>query len=171
MSTAAIETKVVETTFKQIRVKNDWDWCKLCWQEETGHVIISSDYGHWQYYWNSIGKKTLAQFLSGLDMHYMGGKMLGAGLHEYCEASTIQCIREHITQYRRDGSYTKEFARTEFDNVRRLEDGYYQDFREWYEATKIEDAYELRRDRVRPCWEQFWNRLWVPFVVPALKAA
>jgi len=169
MSTAEIETKVVETTFKQIRVHDGFDRCRLCWQDETGHVIIASSYGHWQYYWTSIGNRTLAQFLAKLDMHYMGGKMLGIGIDVNCDRSTIQCIREHIIEYRRDCTYTKEFAREEWQTVDSWESGMLMDFREWCETTKIDDAYELRRKIINPSWEQFWNKLWVPLVVPVLK--
>lgn len=171
MRNVADKIKTETTEFTEICVRNDHGaWARLLW-EEHGRVIILSDFGHWSHWWGHRGEKTVAEFMADLDIGYMGSKMLGANRDEYSRESTVQAIREHIIDYRREwGTYSKEFARSEWDLSQQLLDGDL-DFRMWYEQTKFDDAYEFNRTEICHRWQGFWDSLWVPLIQPALQNA
>lgn len=155
------------TTLQEILVRSSNSWAKLQWDARSGQVTITSDYGHWSYYWYSIGTQTLAKFLSGLDHDYMGNKMLGTNMYVFNEAETAQAIWKEIVRNRRDKVFSKSKARTEFENLQYFADGEY-DFRMWVENSTIPDAWDCSRTTTNPTWMNFWNRMWIPFIKPKL---
>lgn len=158
-----------DAVFQQIAVRHNGDHARLLWQDD-GRVILVSSYGNWSYFWSHRGDRSVPEFLVDLDIDYMGSKMLGCESQEFDDKGTSQAIRETILEYRREGSITKEQARSEWEEVECLEDGEY-DFRQWYEASEHlgPDCYELRRTKTNSNWYWFWKRIWEPLIQPELK--
>lgn len=160
---------IKETVFKEISVRGEHGiWARLFWEESTGRVTINSDYGDWSYCWSSIGKQTLQSFLAGLDSHYMGKKMLGQHYDVPDDEGTVQAIKEMIIQMRRDGEFDKDAAREEWDNVKAYARGDC-DFRGWCDDTNITEAWEVHQTKADNSWVMFWEKLWVPLIVPILR--
>lgn len=161
-------TKITETTFKEIFVRNEnHAWCRLLLEASTGRVVIISDYGSWAYCWIHIGERTLEEFLAQLDLDYMGHKMLGVHSEVIDEDSTQKAIKQTIFELRRTGSYSRDEARAEYGFLQELIDGYV-DFNGWAANTAIDDCYELQQRCIAPCWANFWQYLWKPLIRPAL---
>ena len=169
-SMAVAEPQIRKAEFHEIYVRNAQSaWCKLLWQD-NGWVIILSDYGHWAYWWGHRGEGvSVPKFLSNLDRDYMGGKMMGTALQEFSLESTVKAIREMIVYDRKCCGMNKEEAANEWALVKQLEDGDLS-FEAWYGESTMADGYECHRTEVCGTWDAFWNRLWVPFVVPVLKS-
>ena len=167
MSDTKVEIK--QTTLTEIFAKTEnWGWARVL-IEETGRVIVVSDYGEWSYCWWSIGNKTIYEFLASLDSQYMGGKFLGAELHKHSDKNTIQAIRESILFDRQCGEMTKAEAADEWATVKSYEDAIL-DYRTWCEEQDYwESPWEFGREEVVGTWDSFWNKLWTPHIVPALK--
>lgn len=147
-----------------------WDengsWVKLRFQEASGSVTILSDYGHWSFFWMPAHRsQKLPDFLAGLLADYAGGKFLGESLHVYDREETARGIKDYILECRRDDSMTRQEARGHWEEIGLLEDG----FDAWCLETTIADAWEMHRTIMNPDWRNFWDRLWVPFLVPALR--
>lgn len=160
---------VKTTEFKEIHVRNEQSaWCRLLWQD-NGWVIILSDYGHWAYWWGFRGNQSVPKFLADLDRDYMGGKMMGQFLLEFSLKSTVQAIRETIISDRRSCGMEKAEAANEWELAKQLEDGDLS-FEAWYGESSMVDGYECHRTEVCGTWDSFWNRLWLPLVVPVLKS-
>lgn len=142
-------------------------WCKVRLQEDPGSVVILSDYGNWSNFWQPAHRsQKLPEFLAGLDADYAGGKFLGAGLDVYDEDRTRKTIAENILQSRREGDLSKDEARTHWNEIDLLDAG----FDAWCQETTLPDAWEWGYGTImEPDWRNFWDRLWVPFVVPALR--
>lgn len=156
-------------TLHEISVRTDHGWAKLQWNEETGQVSVLSDHGHWSYYWNSIGNQTLAKFLSGLDYDYMGKKLLGNSMYVFSLDDTVKKIKQRIIERRKNGAFTADHARHEWRRLQQLVDGEF-DFREWANTiTDIYDPLECYCTEINPTWMRFWERLWVPCILPELK--
>lgn len=164
-------TKITETTFKEIFVRNEnYAWCRLLLEESTGRVVIISDYGSWTYCWSHIGEKTLEEFLAQLDRDYMGHKMLGVHSEVIDEDATQEAIKQEIFKQRRVGSFSRDEARAEYSFLQELTDGCV-DFNGWASNTAIDDCYEYQRRCINPCWANFWKYLWRPLIKPALLPA
>lgn len=162
-------TQYSEVTFQCIAAKSNHEWANLYWREETGRVIINSSYGDWSFSWRHRGDQSLAAFLYKLDMDYMGGKMLGINYYVFSRTKTVECIREHILEERRRAGLTKDEARTAWDNFVQLEDGDIS-FETW--ATNedvLGDTFDFHCTEPEPSWFHFWNKLWLPCIVPELK--
>lgn len=161
---------VRKAEFREIFVRNEQSaWCRLLWQA-TGQVIILSDYGHWAHWWGHRGEGvSVPEFLVSLDRDYMGKKMMGQSLLEFDLKSTVQTIREAIICYRKTDDLSKIAAADEWELVKSLEDGDLS-FELWCHESSLTDGYEYRRTEVCNTWDCFWHRLWLPLVVPALRA-
>jgi len=162
-------------TFNEIRVSQEFEWARLLWEESTGRVIVLSAHGNWSYCWAHIGTDTLAEFLASLHMEYVGGKFFGSALREFSLDETVSFIRQEIMDCRKsavwkdDKKSASEWARHEWNLVHSLNDGEI-DFRDWFQETSFDDAYEYRRTSIRADWVSFWERTWLKFIVPELKA-
>lgn len=169
-ATVARSTEVTRTsaTFTEIYARNESRaWCRLLY-EDSGRVIILSDYGDCSHCWWCRGEGvSVPKFLAELEMDYMGRKMLGAAIEEYSHADTVKAIREKICFERSYEYLTKEEAREEWDRVGPLEENDIP-FDVWVSDTSLEDAYECRRTRTSRTWVNFWEKLWLPLIQPEL---
>ena len=139
----------------------------------SGRLLIDSTFGVYGYCWTHIGATTsFPEFLVGLDMGYMGIKMMGSDFHEYDYDETRKEIRNHIKRLRREKQLTREEADEEWamsENVS-CEFSYY----DWLSESKLPDVYgfesgDLLVKVANHQWRGFWEKLWVPLFVPELK--
>ena len=94
---------------------------------------------------------------------------MGEALMEFCLESTVKAIRDDIIDSRKTRGMTKDEARAEWNLSEALEEGD-MSFDEWYGDSEMVDGFECHRTEVCGTWDNFWNRLWIPKVVPILKA-
>ena len=152
--------------FSEITARSDNGfWVRLLIEEETGWVVILSDYGNWSYRWTHIGTRTLTEFLVKLDSGYMGGKMLGAGISVYSHSATEECIREDIAKNSIIATLDRQ---TERDLLEKFADGEF-DFNSWCEQTSYQEPWEFSRTEMDSSWSNFWEHLWEPHIVPQLQ--
>ena len=141
-------------------------WVQVRLQESTGFVSIASDYGHWTYHWMPAHRHdSLGHFLAQIDSGYAGRKFLGARLDVYDFRKSSRRIKDEILADRRCGLLSKDKAASEWNLVVLLEE---QGFDSWYFETSLQDAAEFHCTVMDPAWTNFWERLWLPEIRPAL---
>jgi hypothetical protein len=96
-----------------------YGWANITIREwpNGGSIDVQSDYGNYAYSWNSIGDRTLREFLCGLDYHYFMGKTRGGG-QMFSLKESIQELRKNVITRRRDGDMDKESARECWDHIK-----------------------------------------------------
>lgn len=149
-------------------VTKSWGWARLLIDEETGRVVIVSDYGEWSYCWRHIGDRTLPQFLAGLNWDYMGEKMLNGNIRVPSDERTVNHIKSEIISLRKTGTLDKEEAALEWEFIDEFQRGW-TDFRGWCDQTHLMEPWEYRCDEPNGQWMSFWDHIWTPLIVPALK--
>lgn len=165
--------QVREAKFNEIVVQNpddSFEWARLLWEDSTGRVFLVSSWGAYSHCWTHIGDRTLAQFLAGLDICYMGSKFLGADLRQMDYSATKEACRKAFDEACECGEIKPENVESEREILDDYENDWI-DFENWYEQTGIADAYELKKTKTDECWQRFWDRLWQPLIVPILKRA
>ena len=164
---------IFETTFNEITVHHNNEWCRLLWQpvgEKENYayqVIILSSYGNWTHLW--FTSSCVPTFLARLNLGYMGAKLIDHKVFmEYDEEKTSSAVIRQILQERRGRSIDEDEAREYFDAAKLGLDQH--DFHHMCRESSMEDLWEL--EVTGPCttWKNFWEYLWVPAVVPALLA-
>lgn len=166
-----------QATYLQINARNNGEFCTILLPSPptfgSGRLLIDSTFGVYGYCWTHIGAtKSFPDFLASLDMEYMGIKMLGSDAHEYDYRQTKNEIRHHIKQLRRQRKLTKDEAEEEWCLSEDVEcESTYHD---WLVDSKIPDVCELEYGDLlvqvmNHQWQAFWNKLWVPLVVPELR--
>ena len=110
-----------------------------------GFFSVVSDYGNYAFWWTHFGEGDFRAFLISLEWDYAAGKLGQGHTKVFQGQSTIENVRDHILQHRRDGSWSKERALEEWELIESTDLSIHPE--DWMRATKIEDAYELiRRD-------------------------
>ena len=164
---------IFETTFNEIAVHHDNEWCRLLWQpvgEKENHayqVIILSSYGNWSHLW--FTSSCIPSFLARLNLEYMGAKLIDNELfQQYDQTETSLKVKEYILESRRGNSINKDHALQCWEFAG---DGLSEhEFVELCRISNIEDLWELKVTGPCSTWKSFWKYLWVPAVVPALLA-
>lgn len=111
-----------------------------------GYFSVVSDFGNYSYIWSSIGCDDFREFLLEIESGYLLGKI--SRQTEWQGEEVLKSVKQYILEHRRDGSYTREEAREEWDLLQEVNDFYAEgDFQEWYfhSGSKIQDAYEFSR--------------------------
>jgi hypothetical protein len=146
---------------------------------DSAHVVIGSDgyfssvsaFGNYSHGWWHHGRGDFREFLIGLadDPGYVYRK-LHSGNDRYDEDATLKAVKQYIVECRRDGSFTREQARAEWDLLEeheRLENEIA--FHDWQRATDIGDAWEFWHTAPEPnCWA-FCTRV-MPKLAEVLRA-
>ncbi|AHD04899.1 hypothetical protein ABNB59_06440 [Paenibacillus larvae] len=113
--------------------------------DETGMFAAVTDYGNCAYKWPHSGCEDFRHFFAQerTNWGYFLPKLFYE-LKEYDGDETLQRIKEYIISCRRDGTFTREKARQEWDLLER-HDWLYGDFEfaYWYDETSISDAEEF----------------------------
>jgi len=160
------------TTFHEINVRRPeafGAWCRLLW-DDAGRVVILSDYGHWSCWWGHRGEGcSVARFLTQVHCSYAAGKMLPRGGKVTDIDGTIERIKRLILENRhnRPSRWDADRARKEWELARRIDDDLGLDG--WFSHTTIGDCSELAATKLAPEWADFWERVWVPLVLPELR--
>ena len=114
--------------------------------DSTGMFTCVTDYGNYAYKWTDHGMDDFRKFVIQIDWHYTMEKLWDGRSKEFDGKQTVQAIERHIIEYRREGYYTKEFARKEWDLLQEQHSSYFShehDFMLWYEETELQDASEF----------------------------
>lgn len=140
-------------------------WALLRFEDSTGWVNITSDYGHWTYHWHPNHRsESLGNFLSHIDRDYAAGKFLGGAAAVYDQETTARHVRYMICSYRRDGTLSKERARQEWDHVELLNESRAA----WLAMTRLPNAFDMYCTVIDHSFQNFWSRLWDPMIKPQL---
>lgn len=117
--------------------------------DPRGIISTVSDYGDYGYWFGpSAGDGDIRRFLCQCDDDYLVRKL--APQEVYDGAATKAAILKHIREHRREGNYTKDFARQEWDLATSEWADPENDFRSWYEETEIGDASEFWTGKHNP---------------------
>lgn len=139
-------------TYKLESVKGSgWAWIVL---SSTGYFSAVSDFGNFAFFWTHHGCADFRQFIYNAhkSWDYFCSKLSygpGDKTKEYDGPSTYAAIKEHILQYRRDGSWDSARAREEWDllhgDAERVETEGSWDH--WMRNSRIDDAWEYYHER------------------------
>lgn len=157
------------TRFYQVKpLDRRWGWGGRFWLTDDGCLSIFSDWGNYGYWWTHPGCE-IREFLCGIDECYLLGKLCSGQRDVIDDVGCERDIKTHILEYRRNGTYDRDFARREWDLV--CESSFTNEVEAhcWYLETKICDAAELLRYEKSPQAQAFVKRCWPAFVM-ALRA-
>lgn len=113
--------------------------------DSTGMFSCVTDYGNYAFKWTHHGMKDFREFFIDRSFDYHVKKLFSetGGSKEFRPEETVERIKEYILEHRRDGYYTEEQARKEWDLVESVDwDVGEISKHEWYEQTSIQDGYE-----------------------------
>jgi len=115
--------------------------------DSAGCFAALSDWGDWAYRWNPRGyeegdARDFRHFILSCDDDYLLRKL--APTQEYDGESTFKNVKETIIGLRREGEWTKDEAREEWDKLEYCE-GMHSEFNflDWSRDTKLEDTHEI----------------------------
>lgn len=165
--------KTLTETYSLRGEKCLWAKINLDCGEESVNVMISSDYGEFNYYWGYCGMNP-KKFLTTTDMHYTMKKLMGGAdnMYEPDFDARLVSFKEKIIEYRKEDNITKHQARDAWDKVLSIFD-YCQYSNDIYYSECI-NADELEcilydSDSIPECTKmkkyviEFWEDVWVPF--------
>lgn len=137
--------------------------------DSTGMFAAVTDYGNYAYKWTHHGRDDFRKFVIGLEKEsdYLLGKV--APNKEYDGEGTIKRIKKDILEHRREGAYTKDFARREWiliNNNGNMDSAY--GFYKWYEETAITDASEFYTEKWPTSYIAFAKKL-IPRLTNAIR--
>lgn len=133
--------------FYYVRNAEDHTWGYFL-LHPNGIMMAYTDYGTYAYHWSAQTMESLKRFLVQLrNMDYLLGKVCRRD--ELNGEKTRKAFVQHILDWRRQGTFTKERARELYDELRDTED---QDIVRW--------GYE-QGDDFPDCWE------WAVYEFPA----
>lgn len=156
------------TRFYSVHVQRpNIEWARI-WITDDGCFTTISDYGNYGYWWGGLPEIGMRRFLIQVDDDYLLGK-LSAGERESDVAETANNVKREIISRRRDGLFTREEARDEWDLLRGVDFSSELGLWDWVRASKIEEAYRFTVDRYPQQVQCFVRELW-PIFVEQLKA-
>ena len=111
-----------------------------------GFFAAVTDYGNYAYRWCATGEVDFRNFILRIGGDYLLGKVSSEDVYD--DEATERLIKKHILEHRKEGWYSKERARKEWDHLVAcgVADNGEIGFHQWYEGTEIGDAYEMRVD-------------------------
>lgn len=147
---------------KRYEVRKGHDGWAVIHVDSKGFFAVVSDYGNYAYHWTAF-EGSFAHFLARLDPWYLCSKL--SPERQYDSKDTLQAVKEHILQYRREGTLSKEQARSEWDLLKEFGDLEHKDgFGAWCQETKIDCAFEFSRSMQDPHCRIFCEKLYPAFV-------
>ena len=166
-------TKTLTETYTLRGEHGLWAKINLDCGEKSVNVMISSDYGEFNYYWGSTGYIP-KKFLCRLDMHYAMKKLMGStqNMYEPDFPSRIKSVNKQIIEARRESEITKDQARNAWNEAIEIfeycgnsNDIYYSRFMESDKFNNIFYDWESipEDDKLKPKVKMFWDNIWLPF--------
>ncbi|MCM3294238.1 hypothetical protein M3661_29565 [Paenibacillus sp. MER 180] len=137
--------------------------------DSTGVFAAVTDYGNVAYKWTHHAEEDFRHFFA---KGVSGGYLLQKLFYEhkrYDGDATLRDVKEYIIDCRRDGSYSREKAREEWDLL-----SYYDDldndasFVRWYDHTSLSDAGEFYNTSYPASAKAFVNKL-IPRLSEAIR--
>jgi hypothetical protein len=157
-------TKPVLTRFYHVRpFARGWGWGARIWLTDDGCLSIYSDRGSYGYWWSHPGCE-IREFLCTIDNDYLLSKLCSGKRDVIDDVGSERDIKQHILEYRRSGTYDREFARREWDLVCTSSFENEVEAHTWYLETEICDAHERLRYMRPPQAKAFVEHCWPPFV-------
>lgn len=155
---ASGETRTIKTWRCYLKGEKGEGWA-LALFDEIGFFSCVSDFGNYAHAWGDFGKRDFREFLLEIDAGYLAGKISG-GRREYAAEATLEAVKQHIVELRRDRSVSKDFAREEWDRLSECDNLDSEPaFVRWYDQTGIDDAGELRHSEMCSDVRQFCARV------------
>lgn len=141
--------------------------------EEWITVSVVSDFGNFGYAWTHVGASG-KRFLTEISFEYAMEKFLGERFRVFDKDKTVQALREHVIDRRRNGTWKKSDARELWDLVSEaqscsFEHEFFRGIEEGSDYFWRDSLYEMRRTSPCPQAVGFWKFIWPEFV-RALKA-
>ncbi|QQR47781.1 hypothetical protein JKA73_17760 [Myxococcus xanthus] len=173
---------MAEPTVYQYRLRTaDNRWLAEVFLRSDGLFTVVSDYGNYGYWWGNPGRP-VREFVAALadrdESDYLCGKL---GSRDWWDGtSTLKAIREHIIEYRRDGSWTKERAAEEWQTLSEALTTWHDvdarnatemdelQFHNWFRETKIDDASEFAAYDYEPQLRAFASEV-MPVLATAIR--
>ena len=151
----------VVTRFYQVRFRQ-WGWARL-WITDDWCLTIMSDWGNFAYWWHP-DPYDFREFLCHREDDYLANKLSG-GAQELDVDATERWIKERISARRREGGFTREEARAEWELLRGCDFESETDRQHWYNHTKIDDAWDSLIYRTPMRVQMFLKHCWPLLVV------
>lgn len=158
--------EIRQSSFNSFAVQAGNERAEILWRITAAggvRLVIFSSFGDWSNYWSHPGDNQLA-FLAGICRDYTGSKIFGSNYNKDDAETFREHALRHVIEYRRQGYYDKEFARTEYDCIQEVE--HVIDMGRFYDNTQIQDAWEINHTKPDNSWCCFWNQIWLPHVRP-----
>lgn len=149
-------------------------WIDMTVLSDTG--LGPTDAAH--HYWSHAGGADWRDFLAGLDMEYLMGKLLRENLRATDIAASLRHCREVLIDWRREASITKNDLRSAWNDLRDIENEGLDDteaggarfIERLYEIEAFScEAYEYLCTSIKPSAREFYAEIWTPFA-QALRA-
>lgn len=137
-------------------------------------VNILSTYGSYGHHWGSIGSGSWWEFLHSLDKDYFLKKVMKqSDMWEFSSDKTLECMRQHVIEYRKDCSIAKEEARAGWDVIGKIKEAliWEPDTADTFRNYMIDDDfwsqdfYEFFRHEYSSSANGLWERIWQPFTM------
>lgn len=160
---------IKKSTVENYKVENSGEYASITIDSSgnKGTVQITSSFGTWSYYWGSCGVE-FKKFLHGLDCQYTAGKF-GEDRHFDLE-STLNGFKERAKDYFTNNHDILEVK----EEIKSLQDvSYKEEFISIVQhCNRIMEMECHCPDMcyiISPQFEQFWKKLWRPFVEQEFK--
>ncbi|WP_114729495.1 hypothetical protein [Vibrio cholerae] len=166
-------SKVIKTQAElyQVRHKTFGGWGDIfliCGQESV-RVAINSDYGTFAHNWTHCGGDP-KEFLTDIDFDYCMKKLTNYKHYVPAPEQYPIEVKQSIIESRREENLTKEEAREAWGDMLNTEhsegDLYFQELIDHPLFEKVFGATEYlpSAQKVDPCCQDFWDKVWIPFV-------
>lgn len=150
---------------------NPRDSWSIVFVDSTGCFSVLSDHGDWAYRWvtQHTGQDDFRKFLVQIDSNYLARKIGRAEDNAVFDGDrTRQDLRKQVIELRREGRWTRDRARREWDLVGEIE-GHPVSFDLFLQSTTIEEAWEFRHTR-REFGLDHWSRVSFPRLKEVIRA-
>lgn len=118
------------STMKVARIRgghSNQEWATICYQgwqgtgvdgqpRECGEILIHSSFGSWANSWSHLGQP-FEEWLKEAEKEYCAGKFLGSKAYTFDGEKTVKELRASLLECRREGSLTKNDAKSLWDWV------------------------------------------------------
>lgn len=168
--------EIKKTLTETYTLKDDgclWAKINIDCGEQSVNVMISSDYGEYNYFWGSTGSNP-KQFLTDIDMYYGMNKLMHGNKNMYLPdwEERKKSFKEMIIEERKDGNISKNEARNSwtemmdiFDECQHSEDIYFE--KVWnsdvLESVIFDTDSIPSNTKLNPRVNEFWKKIWIPF--------
>ena len=167
--------EIVKNTTETYSLRGDkclWAKINLDINQQSVNVMISSDYGSYNYYWTHCGISP-KKFLISLDMHYAMKKLMGGtdNLYQPDWESRSVSLKKIIIEARRDNRLSKDEAKKAWREIVDImhdsndENLYYE--RIWHHELADKLFYDMEDipadTKLKSSVTDFWEDIWIPF--------